>query len=403
MDMHDASRVRVSGPLTGWAQGLIDWLTVTGFGRQSQIMHTRRLALLSRWLERDGVDPVVVDEELIGALLADHQRRVGSYRSLTGRSFRPVLEYLRAEGVVPPEATWSAPVDVLLDRFRDHLAVERGLQPSTITKYAGTARLFLLVTCRDNLCRLGALSAGDVARFVAGIAEGRRASSVNTIVVGVRALLRYLYAAGLIATPLAQATPWLAQGQMSSLPRLVPLGSGELLLAGLDRRTLVGARDFAIVTVLARLGLRAGELVAMELDDIDWRRGELLVRSKGGWRDSLPLPVDVGEALAVYLSARGRDDHWRQVFLRVLPPLGPMVPGAVNAVIRRRCARVGLPDLGTHRLRHSVAGDLLRAGAALPEIGQVLRHHELATTAIYARVDHSALAALAQPWPGSGS
>jgi integrase len=123
------------------------------------------------------------------------------------------------------------------------------------------------------------------------------------------------------------------------------------------------------------------------------------VRSKGGGRDVLPLPVDVGDALVAYLSVRGRDDQWRQVFLRIAPPPGPMRITAVNAVIRRACARVGLPDLGTHRLRHSLAAELLRHGAPLPEIGQLLRHHELATTSMYARVDADALGALAQPWP----
>jgi site-specific recombinase XerD len=184
---------------------------------------------------------------------------------------------------------------------------------------------------------------------------------------------------------------------------VVPAGAADRLVGAFDRSTLVGARDFAMVTVIARLGLRVGEVVAMEVGDIDWRRGELEVRSKGGWRDPLPLPVDVGQAVASYLSVRGRVPRWRQVFLRVTPPLGPLPPLSVNAVVRRACARVGLPDLGTHRLRHGVAGDLLRAGAALPEIGQVLRHRELATTAVYTRIDHHALAVVAQPWPGSAS
>ncbi len=402
MDVYDASHVRVSGPLSGWAPGLIGWLAESGFGRQAQINHTRRLALLSGWLERDGLDPVVVDEALIAGLLVEHQRE-GRGRSLTGRSFRLVLEFLRAHGVVPPPSRAPTPVDVLLGGYRDYLAVERGLRATTITIYTGTARLFLSLACDADPSRVESLTAADVARFVARVAEGRRASSVNAIVCGVRALLRWFYAAGLIATPLAQATPWLARGRVSTLPRLVPLGAAEVLLASFDRSTLVGARDFAIVTVVARLGLRVGELVALQVDDIDWRRGELEVRSKGGWRDPLPLPVDVGDALVAYLSARGREERWRQLFLRVIPPDGPMRISAVNAVMRRACARVGLPDLGTHRLRHSVAGDLLRRGAALPEIGQLLRHHHLATTAIYARVDSTALAVVAQPWPGSGS
>ena len=168
-----------------------------------------------------------------------------------------------------------------------------------------------------------ALTAGDVARFVVAVSEGRRASTVNTIVVGVRALLRYLYAVGLIATPLAQATPWLARGRVSTLPRTTVPGAASGSFGGLRPRDVAGARDFAVVTLMSRLGLRLGEVMDMELDDVDWRRGELLVRSKGGWRDPLPVPVDVGEALAAYLVTRGREDRWRQVFLRIDPP-GPM-------------------------------------------------------------------------------
>jgi integrase/recombinase XerD len=200
----------------------------------------------------------------------------------------------------------SAEVDDLLDCYREHLAVERGLRPCTIGTYMWNARLFMSTACGDDPGRVGSLTAGSVTRFVIGVAEGRRASTVNTIVVGVRALLRYFYGAGLIATPLAQATPWLARGRVSSLPRTVAPGSAALLLGSFDRATLVGARDFAMVTVFARLGLRVGELVEMEVGDVDWRRGELLVRSKGGWRDPLPLPADVGDTLAAYLSARGR-------------------------------------------------------------------------------------------------
>lgn len=291
-----------------------------------------------------------------------------------------------------------APVRALLDRYREYLRVERGLRPTTVRTYSWNARLFVLGACGDDVGRVGTLTAADVAGFVAAVGEGRRASTVNTVVVSVRALLRYCYSAGLIATPLAQATPWLARGRVSTLPRVTVPGAADRLLAGLDRTTLAGARDFAIVTLLSRLGLRVGEVVEMELDDIDWRRGEVLVRSKGGWRDPLPLPVDVGEALGTYLTMRGREDRWRHVFLRIEPP-GPMSTTTVLAAIRRGCARVGLPDLCSHRLRHTLAVDLLRSGAGLPEIGEVLRHRELATTAMYARVDIAALVAVAQPWP----
>lgn len=297
----------------------------------------------------------------------------------------------------------SVEVDVLLDRFREYLVVERGLRPATVGLYLWNARLFMALGCGGEASRVGSLTAGDVARFVICVAETRRASTVNTTVVSVRALLRWLHGTGQIATPLAQAAPWLARGRVSSLPRTVTPGAAELLLGSFDRSTLVGTRDFAIVTVLSRLGLRCGELVDMTVGDIDWRRGELEVRGKGGWRDLMPLPVDVGDALAGYLRLRGRGGELPQMFWCVRPPRRAITATAVKAVIRRACARVGIADLATHRLRHSVATGLLREGASLPEIGQVLRHHHLATTAIYAKVDHAALATVAQQWPGSAS
>lgn len=215
----------------------------------------------------------------------------------------------------------------------------------------------------------------------------------------VRSLLRWFYLREMIATPLAQATPWLARGRMSSLPQTVEPGTAQRLIASCDTATLAGVRDIAVMTLLSRLGLRAGEVVAMQIEDINWRRGELTVRSKGGGRDVLPLPADVGTVLARYLRDRGRDEVSRHVFLGVVAPYHPMTVTCLNATLRRASVRAGLPNTFAHRLRHSVARELLRQGASLAEIGQVLRHRELATTAVYAKVDFTALAALAQPWP----
>jgi integrase/recombinase XerD len=238
-----------------------------------------------------------------------------------------------------------------------------------------------------------------VSRFVIGEAErGVGPATVTSYVVGVRSLLRWAYATERIATPLAYATPWLSRARMASLPRTIGAGEGRRLLDSCDRSTVAGCRDYAALVLLCRLGLRVGEVVALEIGDIDWRKGELLVRSKGGWRDPLPIPVDVGEALAAYLRRRGPSPS-RRVFLKVRAPLGPLNVQAVKAVVRHACIRVGVPVVSTHCLRHSVAADLLRHGSNLAEIGQVLRHREVATTAVYAKVDHDALVMVAQPWP----
>ncbi|MGH9156808.1 MAG: tyrosine-type recombinase/integrase, partial [Acidimicrobiales bacterium] len=196
--------------------------------------------------------------------------------------------------------------------------------------------------------------------------------------------------------------PWLARGNTSTLPRPLEAGHAQAMLATCQRDTLAGAHSFAVLSVLVRLGLRAGEVAAMEMGDIDWRKGVVTVRGKGGWRDPLPLPADVGDALVAYLERRGAGSGFRQVFLHVRAPRGPMTMSNIRFVVRQACERAGIADTGTHRLRHGVAAELLRNGAPLHEIGQVLRHRDIQTTAIYAKVDFATLASLARPWPGSG-
>jgi len=217
-------------------------------------------------------------------------------------------------------------------------------------------------------------------------------------VCALRSFLRYLHLAGLIGAPLAWAVPSVADLRDRSLPRGLEPAAIKKLLVSCDRRTLIGRRDYAVLLLLSRLGLRAGEVAAIELDDIDWRAGLLLVRGKGGRHDMLPLPVDVGEALVAYLRRRPRCEC-RALFLRVTAPREGMNRCTVAWVVRAACDRAALPRVGAHRLRHTTATEMLRRGASLAEIGQVLRHREQKTTAIYAKVDRKALRRLARPWP----
>jgi integrase/recombinase XerD len=217
-------------------------------------------------------------------------------------------------------------------------------------------------------------------------------------------VLRFLAAEGLAPAGLEAAVPAVAGRRDAGLPKALPAGQVAALLASCDRETAAGLRDFAVLTLLSRLGLRAGEVAALELGDISWRAGELLVRGKGRRDERLPLPADAGEALAAYLhGARHRGTGMRSVFLAARAPLRPMSAGAVKTAVRAACARAGLPPAGPHRLRHTVGTAILQAGAPLEEVGQVLRHRSAATTAIYAKVDHGALGALVVPWPGGAA
>jgi site-specific recombinase XerD len=212
-----------------------------------------------------------------------------------------------------------------------------------------------------------------------------------------------LFLAGRIHCQLAGAVPMVAHWGAGSLPRALSQQAVAGLLASCDTATLGGRRDRAILVLLARLGLRAGEVAGLELDDLDWRAGEVLVRGKGSRRERLPLPADVGQALVAYLHGGRPRVGCRKVFLRLNAPVEGLTVPAVTAVVYRACARAGLPRAGAHRLRHSAASAMLAGGGTLTEVGQVLRHARLQTTAIYAKIDQAALRSLARPWPGGAA
>lgn len=214
-----------------------------------------------------------------------------------------------------------------------------------------------------------------------------------------RPFLRYLYVEGLVASPLVWAVPRAATQRNRSLPRGVEPAVVACLLDGCDRRRTVGRRDYAILLLLVRLGLRASEVAAMRLEDVDWRRGEVLIHGKGNRRDVLPLPVDVGEAVVSYLRRRGRD-RFATVFVKAQAPAGPITRSVVKSVVRRACVRTGVPVVSPHRLRSTAATAMLAHGASLESIALVLRHRDVQTTAIYATVDRVRLKPLARPWPG---
>jgi integrase/recombinase XerD len=290
----------------------------------------------------------------------------------------------------------------LLAEYRRYLLVERALTSGTARVNVAAIRPFVAARAGAERAELERVTAADVSAFVLGEAARRPGSSIRSVATALRSLLGFLHVEGLLARSLTGAVPGAGAWRLAALPR--PLEAVELkrLLAGCDRRTAIGRRDFAMLVLLCRLGLRCAEVAGLALEDIDWRAGELVIYGKGHREDRLPLPVDVGEAIAGYLR-RGRPASagGRAVFVRVLGPHRALTAGAVNWVVAVAARRAGLGALSAHRLRHTAASELLRAGASLPEIGQVLRDERMASTAIYAKVDRDALRQLARPWPGS--
>ena len=223
--------------------------------------------------------------------------------------------------------------------------------------------------------------------------------SLRCLVTALRCFLRFLYVTGKVSVPLVAAVPALKCWPRTALPSAIPAAQARRLVAGCDTATGRGWRDAAVLLVLVRLGLRASEVARVELEDIDWRRGEITIRGKGGHGDVLPLPVEVGEAIAAYLR-RGRPSHSsRAVFLTAVAPIRPLSGDGVALLVRRACVRVAVTRIGPHRLRHTLATETLRAGAPMAEVAQLLRHADQATSSIYAAADAAAVAALARPWP----
>ena len=392
------SDVRVSGPLAPFAAGFRSRLADAGYTRLSTVTQMRLMAHLSRWLDANQLSPGELTDERIGEYL--HARRAAGYTGLISpRGTAPLVDFLREVRVFPaaqPVAPGSA-IDLVLASFRHYLLTERGLASSTAEAYVDRAGRFLAGCAPDG--DLSRVTAGDVTRAVVGESAALSVGSAQYFVAALRSFLRFCQVEGLTAANLSASALAVTGRRGSSLPNGISPSDAQALLRSFDRRRAVGRRDYAIVMTLLRLGLRAGEVAALTLDDIDWRSGELVVHGKGRRDERLPLPVDLGEAIAGYLQWGRPKTARREVFLSAIAPLLGLSRGAVSSIVRRACVRADVTPVGAHRLRHTMACGMVSAGAPLSEIGQLLRHRSLISTAIYARVDLDQLRSLAQPWP----
>jgi site-specific recombinase XerD len=289
------------------------------------------------------------------------------------------------------------PDDLLLDGFVGYLRRERGLSVRTISSHATDVRRFLAGRGRGELSEL---TATDVSKAVLSEAARVSPASVRRYGCALRSFLRYCYLVGVVERDLSTAVLPVSGRRRSLLPKGITPAQSKALLGACDRRRASGRRDYAVILLMLRLGLRANEVAMLCLDDLDWQAGEITVHGKGGRLDRLPVPVDVGEAIAAYLRrGRPRQATVREVFLGVQPPQVALTPTGLAAIIARAASRAGIGVVRARRLRHTAATDMLRAGAPLAEIGQVLRHRSPASTAIYARVDVERLRSIARPWP----
>jgi site-specific recombinase XerD len=393
------------GPLAPYAETFAEQLGEQGYAPWTVQDKLHVVAKLSHWLEEHQLPVTVLDEQRVCAFLEEFQEEERRTYHGDPTTLRGLLKQLSDNGVIPePRAIAEEGAQAEIAReFNRYLTQERGLSAATVGNYVAVVDRFLNRRFGEGSVDLAAMLAHDIPDFILAQARHLSPKPAQLMVTGLRSFLRFLYQRGQIAVDLGAVVPTVADWRLARVPKYLPPEQVELLLERCDQRTVVGQRDYSILLLLARLGLRAGEVVHLRLEDVDWTAGLLTVRGKGGrWRQ-LPLPVDVGEAIASYLRWGRPPCTTRRVFVRGRAPrAGFANSAAIDGIVSRALARAGLspPSRGAHLLRHSLATGMLRSGASLAEIGQLLGHRLPQSTEIYAKVDERALADLAQPWPG---
>lgn len=393
------------GPLAAYIASFARSLSEQGYSEGSRKQQVRIASGFSRWLEQTGVGMRTICVDYAIRYLRYRARHVRPRRG-DRAALRHLIDFLQREQLTPAEQVASPRLpstECCVQAYVTYLREARALATATIVNYVPFVRSFLEDRFGKRLVTLSRLSAGDVVRFVQRQAPRLQPKRAKLMTAALRSFLRYARYRGDIALDLAAAVPVVANWSMPSIPRGIAPDQTRQLLASIDRRSGTGRRDYAILLLLARLGVRSGEVAALELDDIDWSAGRLNVRGKSGQRNELPLPVDVGKAIATYLIRARPRSTCRRVFLRARAPItGFSGPSGVGSVVWHALQRAGIeaPTMGAHQFRHGLATEMLCHGASLGEIGELPGHHHPQTTTIYTKVDIKALRTLAVPWPG---
>jgi site-specific recombinase XerD len=392
--------VGVTGPLEAYADGFSQSLLAQGFSRLSAANQLRVFAHLSRWLGKRRLRAKYFTEKRALEFLCA-RRRAGYTCWCSRRGLDRIFEHLRALGVFPlqPPERPRGTVERLIARYASYLSQERGLAQTTIRRRADCARRFL-TEFGATQAALRAVSPPDVHDFLRMASRDYSPKSLAVFGSDLRSFFRFLLVEAVVHRALAEAVPSAPGWGHDAIPCGISAREAQRLIDSCDRRTVIGRRDYAVMVLLTRLGLRAGEALALTIEDIDWRQGEIVVHGKGAKRDRLPLPKDVGEALSGYLRHRPHVTE-RRLFLRDRAPYSPL--RSIGFIVVEASKRAGIERVWPHRLRRTAATEMLRRGASLEEIAEVLRHTVTATTAIYAKVDRHALRSLIQPWPGARS
>jgi len=396
------ARLRL-GPTGPFLDGFAAVLDGAGYARWTARGYLRAAAHLGTWMGAVGLDVAELRDEALSRFAAHLldctclRRNKGGYRDAVVGA-RLFVGHLADRGVLPraPQPAQQTIPDAVA-RFEHWMLHHRGVTQSTLEAYRP-----ILVELRDQVGDAADFTASTLRQFVSARAARHGRSRAKTVVSAVRMYVRYAVAHGLCAPHLADAIPTIAEWRLSSLPRYISPAEVERIIEETHATSPSGLRDRAILLLLARLGLRAGDITAMRLEDFDWEAGTLLVAGKSRRATRMPLPQEVGDALLAYLVEARPDTPDPHVFLRLRAPIGRLRTSvSVSSIVHRAAQRAGvqMPRGGAHVLRHSIATALVRDGVPLSAVSVVLRHHSEQTTAHYAKVDLPALRRIAQPWP----
>ena len=394
----------LEGPLAAYVERFARWSGERGYCAYSLKRRTRIAADFSRWLGQKAVPLRQVTSSAPRQYLRARAWRAPIRRG-DAAALRHFLGFLRGEGVIAFERAGRCrmtPAERCANAFEQYLRDQRALAQATVAYYRAFVRDFLKDRFGNGPAPLSRLHARDVVHFVQRRAPRLGLKRAKMLTTALRSFLQFARYRGDVQLDLAAAVPTVANWSMSAIPRAIEPDQVRRLLARINRGTAVGRRDYAILLLLARLGLRACEVACLDLEDIDWKAGIVTVHGKGGRQVDLPLPADVGAAIAGYLQQGRPDGTCRRLFLRARAPNRGFRPSAVGCMVRRAILRHGIdaPTYGAHQFRHGFATDMLRHGASLAEIGELLGHRHPDTTKIYTKVDLPALRTLAVPWPG---
>ena len=399
----DPKKTPGGGPLVALSKDFAEDLRRQGYAPSTIAKHRKLLSDLSGWLQVRQLTMDDLSMAQVDRFLSD-RRSADALKFKTRKALGPILGYLRGLGLTPAAEApvEDGPAGEILNRYRQFLTTERGLVPVTALGYVNRLRPFLDRRLSADGLELGSLTPADVTSFVVAWCPRLNNGVAKLTVTALRSFLGFLHLDGVTERSLVHAVPKVSRRRLAGLPKGLEPDQVRRLLAACDARTPVGCRDLAILTLMVRLGLRRGEVATLTLDDIDWRTGTIAVRGKGNCIERVPLPPDVGLRLVEYLQhARPANARGRTVFVRCIAPHHHLGSSRVSTIVADAARRADLGRIHAHRLRHTAAMQLLRAGASLPEIGQLLRHRRAVTTAIYAKVDRDSLRMIARPWPGA--